>query len=186
MAHNSGEIRVAGSGDVYLAPLGSTPPTDTSTAWAAAWKQLGYVSTGFTYTPTLNTTDINTWQRVEPVRLITASVTREITFTLQQTNATTLSLALGGAVITPGTAGAYTWTLPDPSQIQEYAFGLEWSDGATKARWIVERGALTSLTALSFSRTAEVGYAISARCLVPSSGNAAIYGVGLDAAVGGA
>jgi hypothetical protein len=185
MAHTSSEVRVAGSGDVYLAPIGSTVPADTVAPWAAAWKQLGFIQTGFTYTPTYTTTDINTWQALEPVRLIAASVTREFTFTLQQTNMTTFSLALGGAVITNGTAGAYTWTLNNAANVQEYAFGFEWSDGVTKSRWVVERGALTALTPITFSRTAEVGYAISMRALVPTTGNAAVYGVGLDAAING-
>lgn len=183
MALDSSQVRVAGSGSVYLAPLGSTVPTDTSTAWAVAWKELGYISTGVTYTPSQSTTDVNTWQAVEPVRLIVASVTREFTFTLQQTNATNFSLALGGAVVTAGTSPAYTWTLSDPSVIKEYAFGFEWVDGATKSRWIVERGALTTLTPITFSRTAEVAYNISVRALVPASGNKAVYGVGLDTAI---
>ncbi len=185
MARTTSEVRVAGTGDIYLAPLGSTPPTDTVAAWAAAWKNLGYVQKGFTYTPTLSMTDINTWQAVEQVRLITTQITRELTFTLQQTNATTMSLALGGAIITPGTAGAYTWTMPDPSVVQEYAFGFEWQDGATKSRWVMERGALHALTPMTLDRTAEVAYAISVRALIPASGKAALYGVGLDSAVGG-
>lgn len=185
MARTSSEVRVAGSGDVYLAPIGTTVPTDTVAPWAAAWKNLGYVKSGFTYTPTLSQTDINTWQATEQIRLITTGVTREFTFVLQQTNMTTMSLALGGAIITNGTAGAYTWTLPDPSVVQEYAFGFEWLDGATKSRWIVERGALHSLTPITFDRTAEVGYSISVRALIPASGNRAVYGLGLDVAVNG-
>lgn len=183
MAHTSTEVRVAGTGDVYIGNIGATAPADTTTAWGTGWTNLGFIATGFTYTPTLSTTDINTWQEIEPVRLITSGITREFTFTLQQTNATTLSLALGGAIITNGTAGAYTWTMPDPSVIQEHAFGFEWADGNTKSRWIVERGALTALSAVTFARTAEVGYAISVRALVPASGNRAVYGVGLDSAI---
>lgn len=184
MALDSTQVRVAGSGSVYLAPLGSTVPTDSTTPWATAWKELGYISTGVTYTPSQSTTDINTWQAVEPVRLIVASVTREFTFTLQQTNATNFGLALGGAIITAGTAaGDYTWTLSDPSVIHEYAFGFEWVDGANKSRWIVERGALTTLTPITMSRTAEVAYNISVRALVPASGNRAVYGVGTDIAI---
>ncbi len=185
MANSTNEVRVAGSGSIFLAPVGSTPPADTVAPWAAAWKQLGYVQSGFTYTPSLSVTDIPTWQSPEPIRMVVTSITREITFTLQQTNMTTFSLAMGGAVITNGTAGAYTWTLPDPSIIQEYAFGFEWLDGVTKARWVVERGALHSLTPITFSRTAEVGYNINLRALVPASGNNALYGVGLDVAING-
>jgi len=37
-------VRVAVTGAVYVAPTGSTAPTDATTALDAAWKSVGYIS----------------------------------------------------------------------------------------------------------------------------------------------
>jgi hypothetical protein len=109
--YNSSQIRVAGIGNVFRAPLGTTIPTDSTTALSAAYVNVGYATNGFEVAQDRKTKEITVWQSPEPARLITTGLTRKFKFELQQTNKTTLALAWGGTIIpVAGTAvgGAIT------------------------------------------------------------------------------
>jgi hypothetical protein len=109
--YNSSQIRVAGTGNIYRAPLGSTLPTDSTTALPAAFVNVGYATNGFDVAQDRKTKEITVWQSPEAARLLTTFLTRKFKFELQQTNKTTLGLAWGGTIIpTAGTpvGGALT------------------------------------------------------------------------------
>lgn len=99
--NNSSQVRIAGTGHLLKAPLGTVLPTDSTTAWNPAFVDLGYATDGFTMAQALKTLDITAWQTLEPVRTVNTSLVRNFTFELLQTNAATLALAWGGALITP-------------------------------------------------------------------------------------
>jgi hypothetical protein len=98
---NSGQVRIAGTGHLVKAPLGTVLPTDSTTAWDPAFVDLGYATDGFTMAQALKTLDITAWQTLEPVRTVNTSLIRNFTFELLQTNRDTLALSWGGATITP-------------------------------------------------------------------------------------
>lgn len=183
MALNSGEIRVAGTGRIYKAPLGTTIPTTTTGTLDAAFADLGYAADGFTLKQDLKTTDINAWQTLEAVRVIANSLVRTFSFVLQQTNADTLSLAWGGATVTAGASGAYTLDLPPAGALAEYVFLIDWSDGDTTQRIVVPRGTLTSLPELKFTRAGAVDYSLEVRAVVPDGGGDSVQVVGVDSAI---
>lgn len=109
---------------------------------------------------------------------------------------TTLTLALtsGGAAIattTSGTAtgivkvtGAYALTIPDASTIAPFILGIDWSDGVTNQRIIVQRAMLTALPTVKFSRQDSVSYQIDVQALAPVDGTKSVLVYGVDAAVG--
>ncbi len=98
---NAGQVRVAGTGHLYKAPLGTALPSDSTTAWNPAFVDLGYATDGFTMTQDYKTKDVTGWQTLELLRLIPISLDRSFGFELQQSNRDTLALAWGGATITP-------------------------------------------------------------------------------------
>jgi hypothetical protein len=97
--YNSGQIRVAGKGDIWAAPLGTPYPTDSTTALNAAFVNLGYATNGFEMTQEKKTKEIVVWQSLEPARLVPIGMIRKFKFELQQTNKATLGLAWGGVVV---------------------------------------------------------------------------------------
>jgi hypothetical protein len=99
--NNSGQVRIAGTGHLVKAALGTVLPTDSTTAWNPAFVDLGYATDGFTMAQALKTLDITAWQTLEPVRTVNTSLIRNFTFELLQTNKDTLALAWGGGVVTP-------------------------------------------------------------------------------------
>lgn len=104
------QVRIAGTGAVWKAPLGSVLPTDSTTAWDPAFKHLGYAHDGFTATPNFKTMLISGWQKLAPLRQITTEFDYKLGFELLQTNKDTLALSWGGATITsnPPTLGTVT------------------------------------------------------------------------------
>jgi len=103
---NSGQVRIAGTGHLVKAPLGTVVPSDSTTAWNAAFVDLGYATDGFTMAQALKTLDITAWQTLEPVRTVNTSLVRNFTFELLQSNKDTLALAWGGATISPNPAAS--------------------------------------------------------------------------------
>lgn len=173
----STEIRVAGSGAVWKAPIGTVLPTDEAAAWGTGFVNLGFVEAGFTIKQELKTKELTAWQTLEPVRIINDSLARTASFIVQQSNKDTVSLAWGGATITPGTGGKYTLALPAASAVTEFVLGLDWNDGVTTQRIIFPRAALLTLPELKFDRTDAVKYALEVRALAPVSGSSVlVYG----------
>lgn len=177
------QVRVAGTGAIWKAPAGSTLPTTSSEAWNSAFVNLGYAEEGFTVTPNFKTTPVHGWQTRQVLRNITTEFDVKFSFTLMQTNKATLSLAWGGATITPGTAGAFTLALPgDPAA--EFVLGIDWSDGSTSYRYVIPRASLTNIPAVKFTRKDAIKYSFEVQALAPADGTDAVKIYGVDAAVG--
>lgn len=96
---NSSQIRIAGTGAIWKAPLGTVLPTDSVSAWNASFVNLGYATDGFTLKQDKKTQGVTAWQTLAQVRLITSELLRTFSFELLQTNKDTLALAWGGATI---------------------------------------------------------------------------------------
>ena len=147
------EIVVAGNGQIYVAPLGSTPPTNIATAWGGAWIDLGYASEdGVTINKARNMDEVRVWQSFFAARRYVTSEDFTVSFNLAQWNADTVSLAFGGGEVTPS-GGIYTYTPPDPGVVDERMLGVEWVDGEKTYRLLVARVMVTDAVETQLSRT---------------------------------
>lgn len=136
MALDADEVFIAGTGHIYVAPVGSTQPTDTTSSWDAAWEELGYsTDAGVTVTPAKTIQDISAWQSRYPVRRIVTAETLEASFALLQWNADTLAFYFGG-----GDWVGDMYTPPAAGEIDERALGVEVVDGDKIARLVISRG----------------------------------------------
>lgn len=150
MALDADEVFIGGAGHVYVAPVGSTEPTDTTTAWDAAWVELGYTTDeGVTITPGKTITDIPAWQSRYPVRRLVTAETFETNFSLLQWNEDTLSLAFGG-----GTWTGDVFTPPAAGSVDERALGIEATDGDKTTRIIIPRGIVSTVGGIQVVKTA--------------------------------
>lgn len=167
MALTAEEVFVAGGGHVYIADIGATEPTDTTTPWDSAWAELGYTTdAGVTITPGQTITDIPAWQSRYPVRRIVTAETFDVAFGLLQWNQDTLSLAFRGGewigdVYTPGAAGV----------VDERALGIEAIDGDKITRIIIPRGMVTDVGGINLVRTGANPLPITFSALADDSGD---------------
>ena len=149
MALTAEEVFIAGTGHVYVAPVGTTAPTDTVAAWAAGWVELGFTDdSGVAITPGRTITDIPAWQSRYPVRRLVTAETFDAAFSLLQWNEDTISLAFGG-----GTWDGDVYTPPAAGSIDERALGIEAVDGDKTTRIIIPRGMITTVGAINMVKT---------------------------------
>ena len=93
------KVRVALSGNVWVADTGSTVPTDITVAPNASWTDLGYTTEdGITFSLEQQTQDINGWQSLEPLRVIVTAEPKQFNFTLRQMEKATWTTTFGGSV----------------------------------------------------------------------------------------
>ena len=103
MALDSDAVRVAVSGAVYVGPVDTAAPTDSSTALDAGFLDLGYVSeSGISETISRDTQQIRGWQDGALLREVTSSGSYSIDLTFLETNLNVLELYYGSTI----TAGA--------------------------------------------------------------------------------
>lgn len=140
MAQDTGQIRIAPLGDVYVAPTSATDPAHESDAWPAGWVNLGLTTEdGVSLTDSKEITEIRSWQLFYASRRTINSRDFGIGFTLQQWNKTTLSLAFGGTTTTTPSPSHYKVAPPAASFIDYRKIGVEWDDGGLTYRLIMSK-----------------------------------------------
>lgn len=155
---NAKEIRVAGSGRILVAPLGTAAPADATAAWGAEWKDLGYTTTdGVKVTKKDKIDPIDTWQSVSPARFVYSD--RDLTFKFQmlQLNEDTLPFFFGGGAVSPTAAGSgmFKYEMAAEPVYDERMLGIEFTDGTeVKYRLVVGRGQVTETDEIALVRTA--------------------------------
>ncbi|MFI5557935.1 phage tail tube protein [Amycolatopsis japonica] len=154
---NAKEIRVAGSGRILVAPLGTAAPADTAAAWGADWKDLGYTTTDGVKVAKKDKIDpIDTWQSVSPARFVYSD--RDLTFKFQmlQLNEDTIPFFFGGGTVAQvGTSGVYKYEMAAEPKFDERMLGVEFTDGnEVKYRLVVARGQVTETEEMALVRTA--------------------------------
>lgn len=153
MAIDATEVVVGANGQVYVAPVGSTAPTDAETAPAAAFVNLGYTSEdGATITDSRETENIGAWQSAYPIRRLVTSRELTVAFALRQWNESTVELAFGGGAVT-GSTGDWVYTPPGPEELDERALILDWQDGDKEYRLYIPRGIVTENVETTLNRT---------------------------------
>jgi hypothetical protein len=159
MALTEAAVRVAGTGEVYYAPVGTTAPTDATTA-LSAWHGLGYTTTdgvGFTFGK--ETTDIDAWQGTK----VRSSVTREpatVDFTLMETKTDTLLLAFGGGVVVAA-GGISVYTPPAEGTQTERAMCVDFTDGTSQFRYYFPKVQVEGDVTFTLSDADAVSYGLT-------------------------
>lgn len=149
MALDPNEIIVAPTGSIFLAPVGTAPPTDTTTAWPVAWKDLGYLSEdAVTGAFDSTATDIMAWQADAPV-YSDVSLSQTLQFQMMQWNQDTLTFAFGGGTW-DATGATASYAAPAKSAYTPQALGIEIVKGATKFRFGYGRVIITELGDINF------------------------------------
>ena len=160
MAIDATEVRVAGAGNVYVAPEGTALPTTSSSALSAAWVDLGYASEdGVTFKQGRDTSDLNAWQGTK-VRVLTTAEPTSISLTLMQTNADVLSVAFGGGELTDIGGGEFSYEPPSLGNNTVRAVVIEFTDGAVTYRYCLPRCQLQGEVSVQLQRSGAVMYPI--------------------------
>jgi hypothetical protein len=153
-------IRFAPKGRILVAPLNTAAPTDVTTAFAATWKELGYVSPdGCELTPSVDSQAVEVWQSATPVKYVVNSAACQLKFTLMQFDADGTALYFGSSWVAAEDAegnpisGVFTLDLASTPELAERMIAVEWGDANSTSRLIIPRGMVSEREGLKLTRT---------------------------------
>lgn len=159
------EVRLAPNGAIYVAPVGSTGPTDVTSSLNSSWTHLGYADEdGVSLTPTVDLNEIPAWQSAVPVKRGLNSVGLEVSFNILQTNKESTALFFAGATWSNGPSGIATLTIPSNPSIAslESAMVVEWTDDEGDIqRLYIARGIVGDRQPIQLTRADAVKYGVS-------------------------
>jgi hypothetical protein len=153
MALDSDNVRVAVTGAVYVAPVGTAAPTTSGSALNAAFADLGYVSAdGISENIDRTTNQIRAWQNGSLVREVTSEGTYSVSMTFIETNQHVLELYYGSA----NSDGKFEI---DPTATGgRKSFVIDVVDGDLVERIYIPAGEITSLGERTLASGEAVGY----------------------------
>ena len=167
---SAGKPKVGGA--IYRAALGSTLPTDASTALDAAFKLLGYVSDdGLTNSNSISSEDIKAWGG-DTVLSIQSDYTDTFQFTLLEVLNPEVLKAVYGSTNVSGALATGITIEANSTEREEAAWVVEMAmrDGAVK-RIVIPDAKLTELGDIVYSDSEAVGYETTITAYPDSSGN---------------
>lgn len=147
MATNRDLIRVAVTGSVAVAPVGTVGPSDATVPLSAQWLSVGYISDeGVTEIPAGNPTEIVPWRSSRAARTSPGTTSLKYKFAMLEANADALTLFYGDTV---RAGNSYHHVLPD-AHGTPFSVVLTTVDGThVTRRWlprvdVTERGERTA------------------------------------------
>jgi len=167
----SGQVRVAGTGELFLAPVGTALPTAVDTPLNVAFNGYGYTTDdGVKLAKSINRDGVAAWQSATPVRNIITSQEFTIEATFLQSNKDILKLWLNsGDFASDGGTGFRADVPVDPIGAQ-YAMVLEWKDGTITSRLVVAKVEVTDTGDVTVAREAQ-SFPVTLSALPPDSGS---------------
>jgi len=163
MALDATNVRAGTTGAVYVAPEGSTLPTDASTALDAAFLDTGYISEdGVTESQDSSTSDIKAWQNAAVVRKIQDSHDLTYQFTMIETNDVSLETYYGPL---NGTTVEIKG-----EELPHQAFVLSVIDGDHTLRAVIPDGQVTERGEVVYQNGDVTGRPVTVTCYPDVSG----------------
>ncbi|MET9953506.1 hypothetical protein ABZ135_18415 [Streptomyces sp. NPDC006339] len=186
MSLDASEVRVAITGELLSAPLGTTAPTNASSALPAAWLGHGYVSDdGVTENWDDSVDNIVAWQNATTVRAARTESTLTLACTLIQTRGSNLELFYPGSQVV--SSGA-EWKIDvKPPTSDRRSFVLDVIDGNELIRIYLPNAELTERGEVPYQSGEAVGYPVtitaypgSGNVLMTKFSNSAAWGIGIS------
>lgn len=159
-------------GAVFMAPLGTTLPTDATTALDNAFVEIGYCSEdGLVNSNSPETDSIKAWGGDTVLTLLTS---KEDTFNLtllEATDVNVLKLVYGDSNVT-GTLAAGITVKANAQDLEEHVFVVDMilKNDSVK-RIVIPQAKVSEVGDISYTDSDAVGYEITLFCSADSEGN---------------
>jgi hypothetical protein len=160
MAGDIDNPRIWSGADVYVAPVGTTAPTNLSSSLNAAYKALGLLGEdGATENRDQDVTDHYAWGGIL-VRTTRSKHKRTITVIALEDNLTVLGLVEPNSVTTDNGTIATT-IVSVPSNPDPRSFVLQLSDGTVDKRRHIARGEVTEVAEITLADSEMTAYELT-------------------------
>lgn len=156
MALNASNVMVGVTGAAFVAPIGTTVPTDAEAPVAVAFLDVGYIhEDGVTQSIETDVTDIKAWQNGDVVRKIQTQHDYTLNLKMIETTSTALKLYYADAT---ATASAVKVT---GAQSEHSAWVLEVRDGEKTVRIVLPDAQITERGEVTYKTDEAVAYDIT-------------------------
>lgn len=126
-----------GPGYLFGAVLGSTEPTDLTTAWAAAWKPLGYTNEGTTQSYAPSYEDVTVAEELDPLDSVATGREIRVSFAAAENTALNYKRAMnGGTISVSGVDPDEVFKFEPPALGEEVNIMLGWESEQHDERWV--------------------------------------------------
>lgn len=163
---------------LWVAPVGTTLPTDATTALPAAWKSAGFISQdGIEKSIKTSSSDVKAFGTLSPVRKIVTD--EEVTFKISMLEHNAISLALynklplSGAGALTITSGAFSIADGKP-RVQRYSVVADLVDGANRVRAVIEQFEVTERESQAYKAGEAIALGITATAYPGATGDSVI------------
>ena len=167
---SAGKPKIGGA--VFRAASGTTPPTDATTALAAAFKDLGYCSEdGLVNTNSPSSTNIKAWGGDT---VLTIQEEKEDTFklTLIETLNSEVLKAVYGSTNVTGALNTGLTVKANATEPEEGVWAIELVlNSNTVKRIVIPKGKISDLGDISYTDSDAIGYEITITAIPDTNGN---------------
>lgn len=171
MALDATKARVGVTGAIYAAPLGSTAPTDATTALAAAYLDVGYIGEdGIEESWDDSVQRFVAWQNATVIRTSVTDSVGTLAFTMLETKKTTLELFYRGSTVTNPSGSIYKMSVK-PIVAAPKAWVFDSIDGAKLIRTYIGNGEITERGSIMWSNSEMVAYPVTLTFYPDSNGD---------------
>ena len=163
-------VRIGVTGEVNVAQVGSTAPTDATTALDAAFTGLGLVSEdGVTESWDDSVDNIKAWQNNMIVRAQTTDSVATFQFVMIETKGKTIEAYYKGSTITA--TGLGKWKIDvKGAQSDPRAWVIDVVDATKHYRIYVPTGEITERGEIVYSNGEPIGYDVTLTCYADANG----------------
>jgi hypothetical protein len=171
---NSNRILVAGDAHLYLAAVGTTMPSNATSAPSAAsalWTEVGLFtqdSLQFVTDPSFE--EVKSHQSFYATRTIQTGDTAHLAVELQEWSTANFKAVYGGGTVTNPSGGVYKFVPPAPGSRSETAALLDITDGSKHYRLCLPRTAQREGVGLDLHKGNEAVLALNLGVLDPGTG----------------
>lgn len=170
MALNPAAVRVGISGEVSVAPVGTTRPTSSVSALNASYVGLGYVSEdGVTEAWDDSVEVVKAWQNNQIVRALTTESTATLKFTMIETKGKTMEAYYKGSTVAVVSAGQWKIDVKG-AQSDPRAWVLDVVDGTKHYRIDAPNAEITERGEIVYATAEVIAYDVTVTCFADANG----------------
>lgn len=158
-------VGTANGTGILVAPVGTAPPADTTTAWGTGWETIGYIhEDGITLAVETESEDLKAWQSKSPLRTIITGKELTVEFTMLEVTPKALGLFFDEDPPV-GTAGTFSLDVTSEGKAKEYAVGIDTKDGDAVLRYIFPRATLSENGEVTIAAAEFQGFPVTLKAL---------------------